>query len=75
MSKSTVCKPMAHDEVERLRAVCNQAAEDLLAVIIRDDGQLRGAAAGDVDNVRLTLWQAGGCKRGAPIDLIASLIR
>ena len=61
---------MALEEIRRLRQVCVRAAADLLAVINRDDGQLRGAAAGDVDNVRLTLWLAANqAPKKGPLSL------
>ena len=49
-------------KVGRLLQVISDAADDLGFICNRDDGELRGAAAGGVDNVRLTLWLTIHCK-------------
>ncbi|MFH1184696.1 MAG: hypothetical protein V1755_06610 [Chloroflexota bacterium] len=49
---------VAEAEVERLRAACVDAEVVLREVLERYDDELRGAARGDVDNVRLDLLKA-----------------
>jgi len=49
---------LVHEEIQRLSRIVSDAADDLGIICDRDDGELRGAAAGGVDNVRLTLWLA-----------------
>jgi len=56
--KHCTCVPLLRREIEKLRAALTEAAIYLYSIMERRDGQLTGAAWGDVDNVRLDLLQA-----------------
>lgn len=54
------------DEIERLRATCLDASTRINEIMDRRDGELRGSAWGDLDNLRLDLGLAadsGGRKQ------------